>query len=171
MILDESLFNEAFSIGDGMIASVSGYDALNWLEDQDDVIRILYDSNIQMYLMGDGNRFIHIDLFRAALDSNLYKFPFKYTNFNGEELTADDQWEMECYREDGEGLISTIFAPYVSEENDDNFREDSYAVRYDIPRLGCFYFRDNYDCEAFDDSDLYDELLKRYHNIEMVPLK
>ena len=156
--------DEAFSIGNGKLAFTSAYDLVNWLEDRGGPIRILEDDNISMFAAGDAYYNIHIDLFREVVDNGLYEFPFEWEDIYGDSSTADNKWELESYREDGIGIYSFVFSPYML---DDDYHADGYDVRFDVTGIGHFYSR---NASEFEDTALYEELLKRYHNIELVEL-
>ena len=166
---EESLC-EAFSIGKGTLAFVSGYDLLNWLEDQKYSVRIFYDKLIHFYFACDAYDNVHFDLFNAAIDNGLYKFPFKYVDKIGKKQVANTKWDMENYRNNCNSMshISFMFTPNTNKEKDEEAYNDNYKLIYEISNLGAFYFRKKEDLNIFDESDLYDQILKKYHEINLV---
>lgn len=128
----------------------SPYQVRNLLMNKPKLYRILYDSNIDMYMIGDGQEVIHWDLIKAARKQGYYA--------EMEEF-IDELGDLENYVEFGEGgqflddeeidsyLIYMVYSP-----DDDTFilGEDGYQFRYPLSQ-GVMFTRDSY----LEDCDLY----------------
>lgn len=128
----------------------SPYQIRDLLINKPKLYRILYDSNIDMYMIGDGQEVIHWDLIRAARRLGYYAEMESfidelgdldnYVEFGGGGQFLDDE-EIESY------LIYMVFSP-----DDEEFilGEDGYQFQYQLP-FGYMFTRDSY----LEDCDLY----------------
>lgn len=128
----------------------SPYQIRDLLINKPKLYRILYDSNIDMYMIGDGNEVIHWDLIRAARKLGYYAEMESfidelgdldnYVEFGGGGQFLDDE-EIESY------LIYMVFSP-----DDEEFilGEDGYQFKYPLSN-GVMFTRDSY----LEDCDLY----------------
>jgi hypothetical protein len=128
----------------------SPYQIRDLLINKPELYRILYDSNIDMYMIGDGNEYIHWDLIRLAR---------KYGYYAEMEEFIDELGDLSNYVEFGEGgqflddeeiesyLIYMVYSP-----DDDTFilGEDGYQFKYPLSQ-GVMFTRDSY----LEDCDLY----------------
>lgn len=128
----------------------SPYRVRDLLMNKPKLYRILYDSNIDMYMIGDGDELIHWDLIKEARKQGYYASMeefidelgdlYNYVEFgDGGQFLGDE--EIESY------LIYMVFSP---DEDSFYLGEDGYQFRYKLP-FGYIYTRDSY----LDDCDLY----------------
>ena len=143
----------------------SPYQIRDLLINKPKLYRILYDSNIDMYMIGDGNEYIHWDLIRLAR---------KYGYYAEMEEFIDELGDLSNYVEFGEGgqflddeeiesyLIYMVYSP-----DDDTFilGEDGYQFKYPLSQ-GVMFTRDSY----LEDCDLY-RVLKSMMSVSLTEAK
>jgi hypothetical protein len=158
-VSDKKLTESLQRLASNAFITDSPYQVRDLLMNKPKLYRILYDRNIDMYMIGDGMDYIHWDLIEAAYEQGYY---YKMDNFIDEIGTLDnyvefgqggqflDDQEIESY------LIYMVFAP-----DDDWFSlgEDGYQFKYPLS-FGTIYTRDSY----LEDCDLY-KVVKATNNI------
>lgn len=132
----EKLINEEIFITN------SPYDIVNLLKNKPKEYRILYDKNIDMYMIGDANYITHWDLAKQAYNNGYYNIQDEHKFFN-------------YY--DSKNFVNLIFTPNKSWKlGTDNYR------RYYEYDFGCILDRPQYDTKniksSFKDTSLYDIL-------------
>lgn len=146
-----SLLNESLQkLASNAFITDSPYQIRDLLFNKPKLYRILYDSNIDKYMIGDGEEVIHWDLIKAAR---------KHGYYAEMEEFIDELGDLENYVEFGEGgqflddeeiesyLIYMVYSP-----DEDTFvlGEDGYQFRYTL-KQGVMFTRDSY----LEDCDLY----------------
>lgn len=155
--------NEAYQIGNGVLAFVSGYDLINWLEDREKYseIRILWDKQQKMWFAGNARNMIHQDILKTAMEYGEYKFPINYIDWFDRSRKIESPSDWGKYYEWCEGLTSLSFAK--KDFDSGYFASDGYSTIVYFDKLGAsFYFRDDDFNDRFIKSDVYEEAVKRY---------
>ena len=159
--LIESLkhINEDLMHKDGMYVFNSPYALMDFLRNQINDVRILYDSNLDLYFACDGDKYIHYDLIKQAEKEGYY---YKLNDFI-DELGAFENYidygvNGGYVGEDGEDfeyidpyLYYIIFSP----NNEFELGDDDYDKEYNTS-IGRFLTR---DCDL-EEIDLY-KVVKR----------
>ncbi len=148
--VNENLTESLQRLASNAFITDSPYQIRDLLVNKPKLYRILYDKNIDRYMIGDGMDVIHWDLIEAAYDQGYY---YKMDDFIDEIGTLDnyvefgqggqfiDDREIESY------LIYMVFSP---DEDSFYLGEDGYQFKYPLS-FGTIYTRDSY----LDDCDLY----------------
>ena len=148
--VNEKLTESLQRLASNAFITDSPYQIRDLLVNKPKLYRILYDKNIDRYMIGDGMDVIHWDLIEAAYDQGYY---YKMDDFIDEIGTLDnyvefgqggqfiDDKEIESY------LIYMVFSP---DEDSFYLGEDGYQFKYPLS-FGTIYTRDSY----LDDCDLY----------------
>ena len=147
-------------LGSNCFITDSPYDIKNLIMNKPKLYRILYDSNIDMYMIGDGNEIIHWDMINEARKLGYYANQEEFIDELGGTLDNyvetgiygiyEDEIEVDPY------LIYIIYSP---DEEEFRLGEDGYQARYPLEN-GVIYTRDSY----LEDCDLY-KVLKVHSNI------
>lgn len=105
-----------------------------------DPVRILYDINSHIYMMGDANEYIHRDLINKAIDDGWY----------GNELKRweVDNYVYDTYDEDDNLVQNVVYIVFTPKGNNDTvggeIGSDGYFDSYDYD-IGSILTRDDYD--------------------------
>ena len=157
--IEEKLTESLQRLASNAFITDSPYQIRDLLVNKPKLYRILYDKNIDMYMIGDGEEVIHWDLIKAARKQGYYAEM---------ESFIDELGDLENYVEFGEGgqflddeeiesyLIYMVFSP---DEDSFYLGEDGYQFKYPLS-FGTIYTRDSY----LDDCDLY-KVVKATNNI------
>lgn len=149
-VSDKKLTERLQRLASNAFITDSPYQVRDLLMNKPKLYRILYDKNIDRYMIGDGNEVIHWELIEAAYKQGHY---YMMDDFIDEIGTLDN------YVEFGQGgqflgdeeiesyLIYMVFSP---DEEEFMLGEDGYQFRYKLP-FGYIYTRDCY----LEDCDLY----------------
>jgi hypothetical protein len=159
--INEELLSESLhKLGSNCFITDSPYDIKNLIMNKPKLYRILYDSNIDMYMIGDGNEIIHWDMIREAERQGYYANQEEFIDELGGTLDNyvetgtyglyDDDYEVDPY------LLYIIFSP-----DDEEFMlgEDGYDGQLKF-NFGYLFLRDA-DQGVMDNCDLLRILQKQ----------
>ena len=125
--INEKLLSESLhSLGVDCFITDSPYDIKNLLLNKPKLYRILYDANIDMYMIGDGSEIIHWDMIREAYKQGYYANQEEFIDELGGTLDNyvdtgnydlyNDEYEIDPY------LLYIVFSP----DDDFGIGEDGY---------------------------------------------
>ena len=130
-ILVESIkpLNEGKKIGDDTYMFESAESLLEFLQNADEDIRILYDKNIDSYLVGSAMNITHLD------------------------LLSDAQYEIDYYAEYGVPHTDTVdtllFIPGGTYRNDNYYYNEGYTDCI-VTEIGDIYYREHIPSELYE---------------------
>lgn len=157
--LEEKVLNEKlYTLEPGMFITNSPREILNLLQNKPKIYRILYDRNIDQYMICDANDWVHYDMILAA---NNYGYYYNFEDFidkigtienyieygqGGQFIDTDDgEEEVDMY------LYYLIFVPNKCDDASSYTSSDGYDKEY-RGNIGTMYSR---GCD-FKEIDLYD---------------
>lgn len=132
LALDENLNERLEKMGD-CFCTTSAYDIVNLLKNKPKEYRILYDKNINTYMIGDADSITHWDMLQEAKRNALYYSQEDFINSLGDfqnyvDLGQDGGWD-ENDNEIEPFLYYIVFSPNEEWE----LGTDGYNKRYDYP--------------------------------------
>lgn len=170
--VNEELLSESLhKLGSDCFITSSPYDIKNLIMNKPKLYRILYDSNIDMYMIGDGRKIIHQDLLEKSFELGYYagletnKNFHKFIRANAISKTARNYArdgingfynDTNDVLEFGPYLLYMIFSP---DENEFMLGEDSYDEQLKL-NFGYLFLRDA-DQGVMDNCDLLRILQKQ----------
>ena len=136
--MPESLTEKFEEIEEGIYTTNSAYDVLNRLKNKPSAYRVIYDNNINLYMIGDAFDYIHLDLLGAAFRSGFY--PLMYS-----ENEMGDY--MDSCLEDGSMLLFS-YDPDGGSIIDHEKSSDGYTRKY-VYDYGTYYCHELTPLENF----------------------
>ena len=136
--MPESLQERFEEIEDGIYTTQSGYDVLNRLKNKPSAYRVVYDSNTNLYIIGNAFNYIHQDRLEAAYRSGFY--PEMY-----------DEGEMKDYLDDclyDNSLLLFSYDPEGGSLIDTEKSSDGYTRKY-VYDYGTYYCNELTPLEDF----------------------
>lgn len=137
--LQESLNERLEKLEDGIYATPSGYDILNWMKNKPKPYRIVYDNNIKNYFIGDAYECIHLDITEAAYNSGFYPDMLSVNDV--------DDYTRECM--DNGTILFFAFYPDEKSGQDSDKSSDGYTRKY-VYDFGIIYAHEMTPLENFE---------------------
>ena len=151
--LIENIITERLEkLTDNSYITDSVYDIKNLITNKSKLYRILYDRNIDKWMIGDGYNLVHYDMFRKAYNDYYYADQQDFIDSIG---TYNNYWEIGLkgsfeYNEDDiePYLYCLIFIPNNSDSEDEIIcaSDDNYQMAFDYG-FGTICTR---DCDLYD---------------------
>ena len=141
---------------DGIYATQSAYDILNFFKNKPKPYRVVYDENNRYYFIGDALKYIHSDLITAAYNNGFYY----------EELESNSRNEIMIYigngLELGEILMFSFYPnDYVKNNDTDEERSSDWYNHKYVYDFGVIYTQEHCLLEDFDFYTLLGEPLEK----------
>lgn len=159
--IDESYLTESLhKLGSNCFITDSPYDIKNLIMNKPKLYRILYDSNIDMYMIGDGNEVIHWEMLIEANRRGYYHSQEYFIDTLGGDM--NNYVDAGVYGVDNEDLQVDPYLLYMIFSPDDEafmLGEDGYDSRLKF-NFGCLFLRDA-DQGLMDNCDLIRILQKQ----------
>lgn len=134
----------------GIYATQSAYDILNWLKNKPAPYRVVYDKNIRMYFICNSYDYIHQDMLEAAYRSGFY--PEMYSVGDVQDYIYDTI--------DNEELLFFAFSPDADKVLDKEKSSDGYTQKYTYD-FGAIYAHETTPLEDFDFYQLVGKPIKK----------
>ena len=158
--MDESLNERLEEINSGIYATKSAYDIINWMKNKPKPYRIIYDSNINQYFIGDAFDYIHQDMLEEAF----------YSGFYPDMLSAN---EVDDYSNKGMENKTMLFFSFDPEGGgliDSEKSSDGYTRKY-VYDFGTIYSHEFTPLEDFELYKILGEPVKKETVLEHVDFK
>lgn len=147
----KEFFNEKFEeIEEGIYTTNSAYDVLNRLKNKPSSYRVIYDNNINLYIIGDAFDYIHLDLLEATYRSGFY--PLMYSENDMSEY-------LDGCLEDGSMLLFS-YDPEGGSIIDHEKSSDGYTRKY-VYDYGTYYCHELTPLEDFQLYKILGEPIKK----------
>jgi len=143
----ETMNEKLEELSDGIYATQSAYDILNFFKNKPKAYRVVYDKNNRYYFIGDALKYIHSDLISAAYHQGFYYDEFdmgskdEIVTYLGNNLETQDILMLSFFPKDF-GDVKAI---------DDERSSDWYTNKYTYD-FGTIYV---HEINEFEDFDFY----------------
>lgn len=147
-------------INSGIYATKSAYDIINWMKNKPKPYRVIYDSNINQYFIGDAFDYIHQDMLEEAF----------YSGFYPDMLSAN---EVDDYSNKGMENKTMLFFSFDPEGGgliDSEKSSDGYTRKY-VYDFGTIYSHEFTPLEDFELYKILGEPVKKETVLEHVDFK
>lgn len=158
--MKESVNERLEEINSGIYATKSAYDIINWMKNKPKPYRIIYDSNINQYFIGDAFDYIHQDMLEEAF----------YSGFYPDMLSAN---EVDDYSNKGMENKTMLFFSFDPEGGgliDSEKSSDGYTRKY-VYDFGTIYSHEFTPLEDFELYKILGEPVKKETVLEHVDFK
>lgn len=158
--MKESVNERLEEINSGIYATKSAYDIINWMKNKPKPYRVIYDSNINQYFIGDAFDYIHQDMLEEAF----------YSGFYPDMLSAN---EVDDYSNKGMENKTMLFFSFDPEGGgliDSEKSSDGYTRKY-VYDFGTIYSHEFTPLEDFELYKILGEPIKKETVLEHVDFK
>lgn len=128
-----------------VLLTTSPYEVKSVMLKSENPLRILYDKNINMYMLGNAYDLIHHDLIVAAVEQGYYYDVFNkygydeayFDDFSNDELI----WDYQEDADEGGKLVYMVFGEEDTDIDESELGEDYYVYKY-VYNFGVIVTRD-----------------------------
>lgn len=135
--------NDLANVKTKVLLTNSPYEVKSVMLKSENPLRILYDKNINMYMLGNAYDLIHHDLIDAAFEQGYYYDVFnKYGyDINGVSSVNSILWDYQEDADKGGKLVYMVFGEEDTDIDESELGEDYYVYKY-VYNFGVIVTRD-----------------------------